>query len=59
MPEAGQWLRALLEPTQQPPPEALAAAIHKAIVACEAGDAPTARADVGHALQLARELSYL
>jgi hypothetical protein len=59
VPEAGQWLRALLEPTQQPLPEALAASVTKALTACAQVGREAARTDLDQALQIAQELGYL
>jgi hypothetical protein len=51
--------RALLEPTQQCLPDALTAAVEKAIKAWEEDEAETTRSYLSQAIELAQELAYL
>jgi len=51
--------RALLEPTQQCLPDALTAAVEKAVKAWEEDEAETARSYLSQAIELAQELAYL
>jgi len=57
--DAGQYARALLEPTQQRLPDQLAAAVQTAVLASEAESRQDARACFEQALELARKVGYV
>jgi DNA-binding SARP family transcriptional activator/predicted ATPase len=57
--EAFAWLRALLEPSQQPPPTALKAAVESALRVAQGSDAGEAQRLLERSIALAGELGYL
>jgi tetratricopeptide (TPR) repeat protein len=57
--EAIEHMRGLLAPTQQPPPESLAALVEQAIRAWDEGRPEIARTHLEQAIPQARELGYL
>jgi DNA-binding SARP family transcriptional activator len=57
--EASRFARALREPTQQRLPDALTAAVEKAVAAWQADEPEPARAWLDRALVLAQEMGYL
>ena len=56
--EASGYARALLEATQQRPPDALTAVVEKAVTAYEESESEAARAWLDQAIVLAQELGY-
>jgi len=57
--EATEWARPLFERTQQRVPEALTAAVMRAIEASDAGESEVAPACLEEAIELAQDLGYL
>ena len=57
--KAIDYAKMLFGPDQAKVPDALASAVHGANDAWEAGDEETARANLTHAIGLAREMAYL
>jgi hypothetical protein len=57
--EAINYVRMLLDPTQQYPPETLLAMLEECLQAWDAGQQDTARALLQRAVPLAREMNYL
>jgi hypothetical protein len=57
--EACVWLRALLDPVQQPPPGPLTAAVEDALRAGESDDSREAQPCLEQAIELAGELGFL
>ena len=57
--EVIDYARALLEPDQQPLPDALTTVVEEAIAAWETGESELAHTHLDRALELAQELGYL
>jgi tetratricopeptide (TPR) repeat protein len=57
--EAIEHARALLEPEQQPLPDALAAVVERAVTTWEKSESEIARTHLERAIELAQELGYL
>jgi tetratricopeptide (TPR) repeat protein len=59
IPEAVEYARSLLEPTQQPLPDTLKTVLEEAIKTWERGEPEAARTHLDRAVELAQEMGYL